>query len=334
MSKSNNKAWLVAAWPGMGNVAVIAAGFLVQALDLDAVAEVNPRTHFDVQSIDIKQGMISTPHLPRNILFKSKKPIKGRDLIVLLAEAQPAHGSFTFAHELLEKIEEYNVGRVITFASLASQLHPTEDPKVFGAVTQGDLLEEVKGAGVRLMEEGQIGGMNGVLLGAAANRGMEGVCLLGEIPFFAAGIANPKAARAILTAFAAQWGIDLDTSELARHAEVIDQALVKMLENMQERGETGDNEEDEDGPSLEEAVEQAIEQANQPADPKAPAPDAKNDNKNEKSLDFATRNRIEKLFEAARKDRKKAMHLKQELDKLNVFKQYEDRFLDLFRRAE
>jgi len=40
------------------------------------------------------------------------------------------------------------------------------------------------------------------------------------------------------------------------------------------------------------------------------------------------------LFAAAEKDRGNAMRLKQELDKHNVFKQYEDRFLDLFRKAD
>jgi hypothetical protein len=45
----------------------------------------------------------------------------------------------------------------------------------------------------------------------------------------------------------------------------------------------------------------------------------------------ADKQRIEGLFEQARKDRSKAFELKQELDRLGVFKEYEDRFLDLFR---
>ena len=54
--------------------------------------------------------------------------------------------------------------------------------------------------------------------------------------------------------------------------------------------------------------------------------------KKEKGLDYATRQKIEKLFGDAAKDRAKAFGLKRELDKLGVFKQYEDRFLDLFER--
>jgi hypothetical protein len=40
--------------------------------------------------------------------------------------------------------------------------------------------------------------------------------------------------------------------------------------------------------------------------------------------------KIEKLFEQAKADIAKANELKTELDKWNVYKEYEDRFLDLF----
>lgn len=43
---------------------------------------------------------------------------------------------------------------------------------------------------------------------------------------------------------------------------------------------------------------------------------------------------IERLFHEASRDRAKAYELKQELDRLGVFRDYEDRFLDLFRPSE
>ena len=43
--------------------------------------------------------------------------------------------------------------------------------------------------------------------------------------------------------------------------------------------------------------------------------------------------RIEQLFEQAKQDRASAYELKRELDRLGVFKEYEDRFLDLFKKA-
>jgi hypothetical protein len=51
-------------------------------------------------------------------------------------------------------------------------------------------------------------------------------------------------------------------------------------------------------------------------------------------LSAAEKQRIHELFAAARKDRSRAYELKQELDKLGVFQEYEDRFLNLFKDSE
>jgi hypothetical protein len=44
--------------------------------------------------------------------------------------------------------------------------------------------------------------------------------------------------------------------------------------------------------------------------------------------------RIEKLFLEARLDRSKAIVLKNELDRWDLYKNYEDRFLDLFKGGQ
>ncbi|MFN7171005.1 MAG: hypothetical protein ACK4NT_07210, partial [Candidatus Omnitrophota bacterium] len=49
-------------------------------------------------------------------------------------------------------------------------------------------------------------------------------------------------------------------------------------------------------------------------------------------LPKSAQEKIEKLFEEAKKDISKANELKKELDRWNVYKEYEDRFLDLFKK--
>lgn len=44
--------------------------------------------------------------------------------------------------------------------------------------------------------------------------------------------------------------------------------------------------------------------------------------------------RIEELFEQSRQDRSAAYELKRELDRLALYRQYEDRFLDLFKKSK
>jgi len=49
-------------------------------------------------------------------------------------------------------------------------------------------------------------------------------------------------------------------------------------------------------------------------------------------LPASIKDKIEKLFEASKLDITKATELKAELDKWNVYKEYEDRFFDLFKK--
>ena len=63
-----------------------------------------------------------------------------------------------------------------------------------------------------------------------------------------------------------------------------------------------------------------------PAEPPVRGPDGR-------VIDPAAIANIERLFDAARRDPNEAVKLKAELDRLGVFKRYEGRFLDLFKRA-
>jgi len=167
------------------------------------------------------------------------------------------------------------------------------------------------------MNEGNIGGLNGVLLGAAAEAGLRGACFLGEMPHVFAQLPFPKASLAILEVFNPLAGLDLDLSDLADQAHTTEEQLGELLTRVeQEMGHqvTGQEmEEDDDEPLTTEAVE-SPEEDEQP--------------------DAADLERIEGLFEQAKKNRAKAFELKQLLDRLGMFKDYEDRFLDLFKTKE
>lgn len=309
---------LLAVWPGMGNVAVGAGLYLATKLDMRLVHELPPRDHFDLQQIEVKDGMVAPVRLPRSVIYELRNPQDGNELLVFVGEAQPSFARYAFCHRILDYALERGVNRLFTFASLATQLHPSQYPRVFCCATDKNLLEQMSQLEVKILEEGQIGGLNGVFLAAGAERRLPGVCLLGEIPFFAAGIPNPKASKAVLDTFATLSGLDVDTTALAEQGEQVDEHLIQLLERLTEaaRQEAGEP----PFPTPEQSEFQSDQEPS--AEPSKP------------TLDYATRSRIERLFEEARQDRSKAFALKGELDRLGVFDQYEDRFLDLFKRAE
>jgi proteasome assembly chaperone (PAC2) family protein len=291
----------------MGNVALNAGIYLLAKLGMHVIAEFEANELFDVDQVEVKEGIIQVGRRPRNQLLVWADPKEQHDLVVFLGEAQPPIGKYAFCRQLLTHTRQLGVERVFTFAAMATQMHPEHHSRLFGAATDRESLEELKRLELEILEDGQIGGLNGVLLGAAAEAGLRGACLLGEMPHIFRQLPFPKASLAILEVFTTIAGIDLDLTELSDQAKAMDQQLGELLARVEQTyGEQFAAEEEAAGPEA--AEEERV-----------------------RSVD---RKRLEGLFEQAAKDRAKAFELKQELDRLGVFKEYEDRFLDLFKKPD
>jgi len=298
----------------MGNVALSAGYFLLAKLSMNMIAEFEGGDLFDVDHVEVKDGIIQAGQRPRNRLFVWHDPNTKHDLVLFFGEAQPPIGKYAFCRQLIAYARDLGVERVFTFAAMATGMHPENRSRVFGAATDAVNLAELKRLELEILEGGNIGGLNGVLLGAATENGLRGTCLLGEMPHVFVQVLYPKAALAILEVFVTMTGIDLDLTELAEQVQVMDRQLGKLLERQVEELMPGAEQSDGSQPPDGEDG-----QAAEPAE--------------EERLSAKDREQIEQLFEQAATDRAKTVELKKELDRLGVFKEYEDRFLDLFKKA-
>src|SRR6478752_7503381 len=311
-----NDPWLVAAWPGMGAVAISADYYLMAKLGMHVLAEFPAREFFDLDRVEVKAGLIQTGRLPRSRLFLWHDPNKRHDLIVFIGEAQPASKGGTFCTQLIRQARQLGVKRVYTFAAMATQMRPEHQSRVFGAAIDKESLAEFKRLDMHLLEEGHISGLNGVLLAIAADHGMRGGCLLGEMPQVFSQFPFPKASLAVLEVFTAMAGIGIDLSELRSQAKHVEAGLAEFLLRLERAVETPD----ETAPAP-------------PLDPLAAAGEPEH-RRPTGGLSARDQQRLEELFEISRKDRSRAYELKQELDRLKVFHDYEDRFLDLFKEPD
>lgn len=306
--------WLVAAWPGMGLVGHLAADHLVRALGAKPMAEIAAGDHFDPAKIEVREGLLVPMPDPRTVLSLARGSAGARDLVVLQAQRQPNSGVRAFCDKVIGFAQEIGVVRTFTFAAMALPTAPDAPSRVFTVATEAALAAELKGFGLELLREGEIGGMNGVLLAAAAQRGIPGACLLGEFPFFASGIPNPKASASVLRAFAKIAGLEIDLTELDAQAVEVEKQLMTHIQRLEEIARS----------------QAAASAGGEKEEPSAewPAPPS------EETLSPEDKSRLESMFRAAQADHSKAIALKAELDRLDVFRRYEDRFLDLFKRAE
>ncbi|MDY3557657.1 PAC2 family protein [Gemmata sp. JC673] len=322
-----NRPWFVAVWPGMGHVALNAGVYLLAKLGMTAVAEFEAGELFDVSAVEVKGGVIQPARRPRNRFFVWADPEKRRDLVLFLGEAQPPVGKFPFCRQVIEYARGLGVERVLTFAAMATEMRPEHLSRVFGAATDERGVDELRRLDVTVLQEGNIGGLNGVLLGAAALAGLRGTCFLGEMPQVFTQVPFPKASLAILEAFSALTRIEVDLDELTDQARAVEEQLGELLARVEEQyGPQTQRAEDDEDESDEEDDENEGEVAREGVEYRYEGPD--------EAVAPSAVQRIEELFARAATDRGKAFELKRELDRLGLFKRYEDRFLDLFKHAD
>lgn len=304
------KPHLIVAWPGMGEVAFKAASFLVEKLKAQEFASIQAEDFFYIAGSVVEKGLLSTPELPQSKFYYWKNKEGKNDLIIFLCNAQPDLArAESYSKSIIQIAKSFKVQKVVSFASMPQAIDHTQEPSVWFAATSAAISETLKKLDLVSLAEGQISGMNGLFLGIAKREGFEGFCLLGEIPLYTIQIENPKASAAVLDAFSRITGIKIDLSALNTQAHSVETEINKLLDYLKLGPVVA-------GPIGEEDIEKIKKSLNQLT-----------------KLPVSVKEKIEQLFTQAKADISKARELKVELDKWSVYKEYEDRFLDLFKKT-
>ncbi|MBL7198496.1 MAG: PAC2 family protein [Candidatus Omnitrophica bacterium] len=301
--------FFIAAWPGMGEVALKAAIFLKDKLKAEEFALFKPENFFQPQGVEIYDQIITTSKLPQGKFYFYKNEQLKNDLIIFISESQPLfEKSYEYTKQIVSFIKDFKVKMMFTFAALPSPIEYTKNPSVWAVSTHKELLEQLKKLPVQIMPTGQISGLNGLILGVAKEFGIPGLCLLGEIPFYTIQIENPLSSLAVLEILTKIINIKIDCRELKEHANLINQEIEKFISFLKDP-------ESQHKPIGIDEIEKIKESLS--AYTKIPE---------------SVKKKIERLFEEAKQDISQASELKKELDYWSIYKEYEDRFLDLFRK--
>lgn len=303
------KPYLIVAWPGMGDVAFRAATYLVEKLKAEEFARIEPQKFFYLTGGVVKSGILDVPFLEQGSFYYWKNKGGRNDLVIFLSNAQPDLAKAdSYSKLIIHLAQNFHVQMVVGFASMPQPMEHTQEPNVWATATNAKIIEGLKKYNFNILNEGQISGMNGLFLGLAKKAGLEGFCLLGEIPLYTIQIENPKATAAVLGGLGRILGIQLDLGLLKEQAQAMENEINKLLDYLK-LGSSGQA-----APIGEEEVELIKKTLSQLT-----------------KLPVSVKEKIERLFEESKANISKAGELKAELDKWNVYKEYEDRFLDLFR---
>jgi proteasome assembly chaperone (PAC2) family protein len=222
---------LIASWPGIGNIGLLAVDTLRNLIDAEEFGEIEPMEFFYPRKVVIHSGEIKNLEFPESRFYY--KQLKERDLIIFIGDEQPAEAGRTYAEGtkayqmanlVLDVAVKFGCRRVYTSGAAVAPIHHSVKSRVWAVPNSKDLLKEIKDIPNTILMsdieerggQGTITGLNGLLLGVARKRGLEAICLMGEIPVYLQGFPfpYPKASKAVLEAFSFETGINVETDTL------------------------------------------------------------------------------------------------------------------------
>ena len=234
-------------WPGIGNIGITAIDSLRAVLRAQEFAEIEPWDFFDPRKVSIEEGLLKDLEFPSSKFYF--KRIKERDLIFFIGQEQPSEGAMRYAEGtkayqmanlVLDVAEKFGCQRVYTSGAAVTQVHHTAKPRVWAVPNNKNLIDEIlEYENTILMSgiegrssQGTITGLNGLLLGVAKRRGLEAICLMGEIPYYiqAAPWPYPKGSKSVLEVVTKILDIKIDLSQLDELAKTVEENIEEFLE--------------------------------------------------------------------------------------------------------
>ena len=218
---------LVEGLPGVGNVGKLAAEHLVEQLKATKFADIYSK-YFPPQVLVDDGGLI---RLVNNELYYSKGEGKRPDIVILVGDYQglSPEGQYELSDHVLNVMKGMGVKRVYTLGGYGVG-KMLDKPRVLGAATDKELVEEMKEKGV-IFSKGEPGsgivGASGLLLGLGKIYGMRSVCLMGETSGY---FVDPKGAEVVLRILAGILNVEVDYKALEEKAEQIETITSKLKE--------------------------------------------------------------------------------------------------------
>lgn len=309
----------ITSWPGMGEVSYKACIFLKEALDFKKFAQIDSSEYFTPAGVVVKEGVADIPKIDAGSFYYSK--IRGMpDIVLFLADAQPAlEKGYQFSLEVINYMKKFKPKMLVSFAAMPTPMDHSQSPGVWAAASSDKVLRPfLDKYSLKKLQEGHISGLNGLILGIAKQAKIDSLCLLGEIPLYAIQIENPKASKAVLEVIDKAIGLKLNFAPLDDRIQIVTQEIDKLISYIKSSAEGG-------------APAQPVSSEHSPLN-EDDVEKIKKDLAAYTKLPESARERIDSLFKLAEQDISQASELKKQLDQWNVYKEYEDRFLDLFKK--
>ena len=240
---------MFASWPGIANIGLVAADTLRTQITAEEFGEIEPWDFFYPKKLAIRDSVLQSLEFPGCTFYYKKLP--KRDVIVFVGEEQPTDGARPFAegrkayqlaNMVVDVAQKFGCRRIYASGAAVSLTHHTLKPRVWVATSSPALNREMTAYENAILmartegrsEGGSITGLNGLVLGVAKQRGIESVCLMGEIPDYlsTAPLPYPRASRSVLELMCTILGNEVDYSSLDQMAIQVDEIVAGIYDKL------------------------------------------------------------------------------------------------------
>src|SRR3989338_5404523 len=221
---------LIEAFPGIGLVGTIAAGYLIEKRKMEPIGHIESDEFPPMTTIH--NGV---PLFPARIYHDPKDKF-----CILLSEfVVPSKSIYDLSESILDFAEKNKIKQVISLAGMTPAEGPSEGSdkvNVFAVgATKAD-RDQIKKAGLEPINEGITTGVSGVLISKAAAKHFPVINILAEsgaLPKSTGGFFDPRASAALLDGLGRLAGLKVDLKDLLSEAEKIEKNIKQLLQRAQ-----------------------------------------------------------------------------------------------------
>ncbi|HEX6294131.1 MAG TPA: PAC2 family protein [Nitrososphaeraceae archaeon] len=181
----------------------------------------------NVQEVHLNQSINGPSQSNDSLKPTTSDTLSSKDLILLTGDSQPVvpGAEYLLSEQILDLITKFKISNIYSLASYVTGTF-VNDPKIYGTATNPEMVKSFRSFNISTLDNGNITGMNGLILGLGKLRGIEGICLLGETSGY---VIDAKASKNLLEILNNVLGIHINMDEMNKRSKDTE-ILIKNLE--------------------------------------------------------------------------------------------------------
>ncbi len=203
-----SEATMIIGLPDVGLVGLIATSYIISELNLEEIAYMESDLLPPV--VVLHNGL---PHAPLRIYGN-------QNLIAVISElAVPAPAIYKIMREIVNWGKEKKVKNIVSMGGIPLENRQTvNEPEVFGAASNQELLDMLKKSGLKTMNEGYIVGAQALSMRYSVSKNISAIAILAQ-SFY--NYPDPQAAAIALKELSKISDIKIDVTKLLERGEEI-----------------------------------------------------------------------------------------------------------------